>query len=365
MTSKLSGQPALLATMPKSLHPVDRVDETWFKQKTWVCIPNSPEHSPHPVSSCTRFYSPIRLYRKLIQQSRLLQVQEQATCHWAIALRQISRCQSPSSSGDSSSQVDQLKDTFLSTISHELRTPISTIKMAIQMLTLALSREGLLSPVEKPSLSSNKIAHYLKILNDECNREIGLITDLLDLQRLEAATHPVNLQPIVLEPYLHRIICPFQEQAQTQQQVLALDAPPDLPVLVSDAQILERILVELLTNACKYTPPLETIRVSLSLRPLENLDSQVVVFKVCNSGVELLPEQLARIFEKFYRIPTSDPHKHAGTGLGLALVKKLVAQLGGTIRAESAAQQTCFAVELPISSTIKLPLLASASIPVG
>lgn len=349
--------------MTESLPHAHQVDKTWLKHKVRVCIPDPPESQDHPARSfsCLRF--PARLYRNLIRQSRLAQERMVSQC--AIALQQNFPCQSSASSIDSSNQIDQLKDTFLSTISHELRTPISTIKMAVQMLTLALSREGLLSQVGKSSLGNNKIAHYLKILNDECNREIGLITDLLDLQRLEVAIQPLNLQPIVLEPYLQRIIRPFQEHAQAQQQVLTVELSPELPVLMSDAQSLERILVELLTNACKYTPASETISVSLGLKPLENSECQTVVFQVCNSGVELPPEHLTRIFDKFYRLPTHDPHRHAGTGLGLALVKKLVAQLGGTIRAESIAQQACFSVELPLSSVVKQPPLASAAVPAG
>lgn len=301
-----------------------------------------------------------------MHQSRLLELQERVTNQSAIALRQEALYLHPPSPVDSSQQIEQLKDIFLSTVSHELRTPISTIKMAVQMLTLALSREGLLSSQPgKAPLNSNKIAHYLKILNDECNREIELITDLLDLQRLEAATQPVKPQPIVLEPYLCQIIRPFQEQAQTQQQFFTVDIPSELPVLMSDSQSLERILGELLTNACKYTPALETISVSVELCLPENSSLQTIVFTVCNSGVELPPDQIARIFEKFYRIPSSDPHKHSGTGLGLALVKKLVSQLGGTLKAESAAQQVCFSVELPINSAIRLPHLVSASVPAG
>ncbi|PZV17173.1 MAG: hypothetical protein DCF22_04150 [Leptolyngbya sp.] len=243
----------------------------------------------------------------------------------------------------------QLKDNFLSTVSHELRTPITTIKMAIQMLTLALSREGLLAPdSSKSSLEANKIAHYLKILNDECNREIGLITDLLDLQRLEAETQTIAAQPIQLEGYLHRIVRPFQDQAASQHKTLNVAIFSGLPDLMSDSQSLERILVELLTNACKYTPAGETIAFRAGLREGHTRSPKTVFISVINSGVEIRPNQLEQIFDKFYRIPTNDPHRHGGTGLGLALVKKLVLNLSGTIYAESSNGQTCFTVELPV-----------------
>jgi signal transduction histidine kinase len=306
----------------------------------------------------------MQAHHQLVRPSGVSQLKEYMAHHCAIAQPQESG--KPAAHGvDPTQQIEQLKESFLSTISHELRTPIASIKMAVQMLTLALSREGLLTQTGKPSLSQNKIAHYLKILHDECNREINLITDLLDLQRLETTTQPLNLQPIALEPYLNRILRPFQEQAETQQLTLVTEISPDLPSLMSDAQILERVLVELLTNACKYTPASETIRVRLYFTGLDASGEATCVFQVCNSGVQLPADQLIQIFEKFYRIPSHDPHRHAGTGLGLALVKKLVAQLGGTIRATSAEHQTCLTLELPLTATVRLPSLASVSAPAG
>jgi signal transduction histidine kinase len=350
--------------MPESLLNKAEGHETWFKQKR-VFIPNAPERQSQLAKGASQLYSSMQFYRKLLNQSRLGQIQEWLTRHCAIALQPQPAYPSSSNLEDCSNQIEQLKDNFLSTISHELRTPIASIKMAAQMLTLALSREGLLSPVGRNSLNGNKIAHYLKILNDECNREISLITDLLDLQQLEAAAHPINLQPIVLEPYLQRIIRPFQEQAQSRQLTLATDIPSQLPVLMSDAQSLERVLVELLTNACRFTPALETIHISLQIKTADHSGEQICLLQVCNSGVELPPEQLSRIFDTFYRIPSSDPHQHPGTGLGLSLVRKLVAHLGGTIRVTSTAQETCFSVELPVNPAVSSSALASVSAPAG
>ncbi|MDX2242708.1 MAG: ATP-binding protein [Leptolyngbyaceae cyanobacterium bins.302] len=287
---------------------------------------------------------------------------QQITNQCAIAIRQARLYQASQQQVENLEHLNLLKDNFLSTISHELRTPMSTMKMAIQMLTLALGREGVLLDPSKPSPNPNKIAHYLKILNDECNREIALITDLLDLQQLEAGTHSLTVQPIDPVSYLHRILLPFQEQVAQHQQTLAIDIPPTLPPILSDSQSLERILVELLTNACKYTPAEENILVAakvisnfdaanqpirVSKRASSHTFPHVLSISVINTGIEIPPDQLGRIFEKFYRIPNSDPHRHSGTGLGLALVKKLVLQIGGRIFAESGDGRTCFTVELP------------------
>ena len=101
-------------------------------------------------------------------------------------------------------------------------------------------------------------------------------------------------------------------------------------------------MTELLNNACKYTPARETITLC-TLATAEKVQLQV-----SNSGVEIAASELPHIFDKFYRIPSNDPWRYGGTGLGLALVKKLVDHLGATIQVESAAGQTTFTLEFPI-----------------
>ena len=114
--------------------------------------------------------------------------------------------------------------------------------------------------------------------------------------------------------------------------------------MVCDPFSLERILVELLTNACKFSPPEEDIIVDVKMK------SENILFQVINTGVEIHKSELPRIFDKFYRIPSYDPWKQGGTGLGLALVQKLTKHLGGVITVESGLLRTCFSVELPVES---------------
>ncbi|HEY9896229.1 MAG TPA: sensor histidine kinase, partial [Candidatus Sericytochromatia bacterium] len=133
----------------------------------------------------------------------------------------------------------------------------------------------------------------------------------------------------------------FSQRAETQQQSLQMDLPPQLPALISDQPSLERIVVELVNNACKYTPPDGEIKVSV------NLTAQYFELSVANSGAEIPAAELPRIFEKFYRVPQADPWKRGGTGLGLALVSKLVDCLGGKISVSSGSGHTTFTVQLP------------------
>lgn len=254
----------------------------------------------------------------------------------AITIRQARLYQAAQTQVVELERLNQLKDDFLNTVSHELRTPMSNMMMAIQMLDIMMQREGPLNA------ENHQIAKYLGILREEGKREVNLINDLLDLQRLSTEVIPLTPSTILLQDWISQLIKPFESRLQHQQQTLAVDIPIDLPPITTDLPSLERILTELLNNACKYTSGGE--RIALIARAVDG----ELQLKVSNTGVEIASTELSRIFDKFYRIPNHDPWKHAGTGLGLALVKKLVESLGGTIQATSGENQTTFFVRLPL-----------------
>lgn len=242
-------------------------------------------------------------------------------------------------------QLNQLKEDFLSTISHELRSPLSTVKMAVQMLKASLST------VPLTETTAHQIGRYLQILNDECQREINLVNDLLELARLDGDTPLALRSPVILQEWVPHIAHRFADRIQQQQQTLHITIPPNLPPCSTNLLDLERILTELLQNACKYTPVREAIAITVNLIPNDDwMDcSSQLWITVSNTGVELPAAECERIFDKFYRIPSHDPWKHGGTGLGLALVKKLVERLEGTVEVEGTAGQTTFRVMLPIA----------------
>ncbi|HIK14120.1 MAG TPA: amino acid permease [Leptolyngbyaceae cyanobacterium M33_DOE_097] len=170
----------------------------------------------------------------------------------AIAIRQARLYQAAQGQVKALEELNQLKDDFLSTVSHELRTPISNMKMAIHMLQLMMGDE-------------ERRDRYIKILQAECNRESDLINDLLDLQRLASGTKILEPETIDLQDWLPQITEPFRERTQARQQVLQISLCPNLPGLTTDPTSLNRILAELLNNACKYTPPDEKITLSVEL----------------------------------------------------------------------------------------------------
>jgi PAS domain S-box-containing protein len=267
-------------------------------------------------------------------------------------------------------RLDQLKDDFLATVSHELRTPLSNISMAIHMLEIVLNRRGVLTSDSAPSdsapsdaaavdtsnaaaVDSQSINRYLKIMREQCDRELHLINDLLDMRAIDADAYPIEPTLIHIQHWLPQILEAFAERIHNQNQHLQIDIPADLPAYFIDRQSLTRILLELLNNACKYTPPHETIRVSVHIASLPQNQplnpsfpfSHSLQITIANSGVEIPPEECIRIFNPFYRIPNGDPYKQGGTGLGLALVKKLVDRLQGTISVASSQNWTIFTLQ--------------------
>jgi PAS domain S-box-containing protein len=242
-------------------------------------------------------------------------------------------------------RLNQLKEDFLNTVSHELRTPLSNIKIAVRLLETFLNQRGLLS--SNTLSDTQSMARYLNILQDQCNQELNLVNDLLDMRSLDASAYPLKLTPIQLQNWISNLIESFQARFQQQQQSLQISLPSELPPLVSDLPIVSRILRELLNNACKYTPAGEHIVVTVQPLLGESSPFGGVQLSVSNSGVELPTEELSRIFDLFYRIPRNDPWKQGGTGLGLALVRKLVHRLQGKINVTSTKGWTTFMVEIP------------------
>src|SRR6476469_7105186 len=118
-------------------------------------------------------------------------------------------------------------------------------------------------------------------------------------------------------------------QAAQQRLTMTYDILPQLPIVAPHLPSLERIITELLNNACKFTPPNQHISVSVEI------EAEQLIFKVSNTGIEIPFEEQERIFDAFYRIPYPNPWNYSGTGLGLALVKKLARRLDGDVRVES------------------------------
>ena len=288
----------------------------------------------------------------------VLDLLDQVGTYCAIGLRQMRFLRVSQTQSVELKRLNQLQDTFLSTVSYELRIPLSNIKMSIQMLSLALSRsdecDALADPeapfiLEAPAYS--KVSRYLEVLQKECDRETKLIQDLLDLQQLDNETMSLLISSIDIPQWVAYVVKPFEKRFQDYNFNYNIDIEPGLPALMCDQISLSRIMVELLNNAYRYTPSGENIRVhAFQQKGTRSSSPPQLHLQVINSGVEIPLEERSKVFGKFYRIPRLDIRKLGGTGLGLALVKKLTLRLGGEVKLESGGGATTFTVILPFQS---------------
>lgn len=235
-------------------------------------------------------------------------------------------------------QLNLLKDEFLSSMSHELRTPLTTMSLAIRML-------------RHPQVTQERRDKYLEILEQECNKEIDLISDLLSLQRLESNQSQLQTQNIDLMLLLKDLMESFEKKWATKRLTLTLESSVNSLYLHTDPDSLNRILLELLTNAGKYSHPDTTV--SLQITHQVQQSSNYVVITLSNTGSGISPTDLTQIFEKFHRGQGVTKKAVQGTGLGLALVKCLVQNLNGTIEVTSTPAKnspnhlTAFTLTLP------------------
>ena len=307
------------------------------------------EHVPErnlPEDLATRLVCPIFDDRGVLGNLWLLRAKEahfsvaevvlveQVASQCAIAIRQARLYQQSQIQVEELARLNILKDDFLKTISHELRTPMSSILLASETLEALLEKE----------IGSKKSATFTKVIDifrSACDRQSQLVNDLLTLCYIDAQKERQTRQWIDLSVWLPQIVEPFNEQVEVQQQTLKIDLEPNLPQLKSDISTVKRILTELLKNACKYTPKEERIVV----RARSTVEQ--IQIGVHNTGVEIPLQEHQRVFDKFYRIPNRDPWQYGGTGIGLALVKNLVESLGGEIHLTSQKAETVFRLDFP------------------
>lgn len=213
-------------------------------------------------------------------------------------------------------EVDRLKSEFVATVSHELRTPMTAIKGYVDILTMGAAG----------ALNENQV-HFLDIVRNNIERLNTLVSDLLDISRIEAGrvtlqSHAVDLYAIAEEVVAEAL---NRSHGENKPMALSLDAPKDLPPVNADADRVRQILGNLVNNAFNYTPHNGTILVNIHH---ENGEVQV---DVQDNGVGIAPEDQARIFDRFFRGEHPLVLATPGTGLGLPIVRQLVEMHNGRI----------------------------------
>ncbi len=227
-------------------------------------------------------------------------------------------------------RLEAVRRDFVSNVSHELRTPLAGLKALVDTLQTGAWDD------------SEAAQHFLQRMEEELDDLIALVESLLELSRLEAGKAAMRLERVLPEALLRASVARSQPQAQQAGLQLEVRLPEDLPPVLADPQHIRRVLFNLVHNAIKFTP--RGGKITLTAFP----QGEEVVFVVRDTGVGIAPEELPRIFERFYKSRRSQ-----GSGLGLAIAKHLVQAHGGRLWAESVeGQGSAFYFTLPQGETV-------------
>ncbi|MDQ7095185.1 ATP-binding protein [Desulfosporosinus sp. PR] len=227
------------------------------------------------------------------------------------------------------SQIEQMRQEFISNVSHELQSPLTSIS-------------GFAKGLKDDNLSREKRLHYLEIIETESLRLAKLSENLLKLTSLESEHHPFELKRYRLDKQLRKIVLACEPQ--WVEKALVLDIDLEEASIVADEELMSQVWVNLINNSIKFTPREGSISVCIKKE-----ESETVV-RIADTGIGLSAEDQAHIFERFYKADKSRNRSQSGSGLGLAIVKKIVDLHQGTIEVNSKpGEGTAFKVFLPIS----------------
>jgi signal transduction histidine kinase len=229
-------------------------------------------------------------------------------------------------------KADQRKNVFLATLSHELRNPLAPLSNAVQLLRMT-------------AVDSDNLQYPINLIEQQVEFIRGLIDDLLDVTRISSGKVRLNKRTIVLNEVINRAVEATRAAIEERDHTLRVFLPSAPIRLQADPDRLHQVLVNLLTNAAKYTPE----KGEISLRGTTEGDEAVI--HVEDTGVGIPHEMLPRIFELFTQM---EPNlSQGGLGIGLALVKELVALHGGSVqvRSDGVGKGSEFTVRLPLKSS--------------
>jgi signal transduction histidine kinase len=232
--------------------------------------------------------------------------------------------------------ASQNKSQFVSSMSHELRTPLNAIIGLTEMMVANASRFG-----------TEKALEPLQRVNRAGTHLLGLINQVLDLSKIEAGKLELNPQTVQLATLIEEVIGTARQLAEQNKNRLILDAQENLGALTVDPLRLRQILLNLLSNACKFAKEGE---VKLRATRVRN-GRDWIELSVADTGIGMTPEQQAKLFEEFTQADATTAQRFGGTGLGLAITRKLARMMGGDVTVTSKpGKGSVFTVRLPTNT---------------
>ena len=233
-------------------------------------------------------------------------------------------------------RLAELKSAFVANVSHELKTPLSLIRLFAE--TLELGR------VE----TKEKVGEYCGVISRESQRLTHLIDNILDFSQMEAGHKGYHFVPANLSPLIETVVGGYRDQIEGLGFTLTTHIEPNMPPVIIDAAEISQVLLNLLDNAVKYSRTDKRITIRAESRGRE------VAIVIADHGIGIAPSEHERIFEKFYRIGTGTVHATKGSGLGLTLVRHIVESHGGQIVVNSAlGKGSRFTVLIPQCAEVK------------
>jgi CheY-like chemotaxis protein/nitrogen-specific signal transduction histidine kinase len=236
----------------------------------------------------------------------------------------------------------RLKDEFLANMSHELRTPLNAILGMSESL-----QEQVLGTINK------RQSEAIATIERGGEHLLALINDILELSKISSGKLELELEQVAIEQLCKSSLVFVKQQAFKKQIQVNANLPPDLGEMLLDQRRMRQVLINLLTNAVKFTPTGGKVTLDVYYEALEvdfddRKDSRYICFAITDTGIGISPEDQEKLFQPFVQVDSKLNRKYEGTGLGLALVKQIVELHGGNVSLRSELNQgSCFTVSLP------------------
>jgi signal transduction histidine kinase len=232
-------------------------------------------------------------------------------------------------------KLAQAKSTFVSNVSHELKTPLALIRLFAETLELGRVKSG------------DKAKEYYRIINNESRRLTQLINNILDFSKIEAGRKEYEFVESDITEVVEEVIRSYEYQIINAGFELNAQIEHDLPLVSIDRDAISQAVLNLINNAVKYSDESKEITVQVRLR------DRSVAIEVADKGIGIPRSEQDKIFEKFYRVSTGLVHNTKGSGLGLALVKHIVEAHDGKIIVESApGKGSRFTMMIPVNGAV-------------
>jgi two-component system phosphate regulon sensor histidine kinase PhoR len=214
-------------------------------------------------------------------------------------------------------KTERVRKDFVANVSHELRTPLTSIKGFVEAL-----RDGAINDPEKS-------LQFLSIISQHADRMNKIVTDLLQLSRIESKDFILKIEPFLVKELLDEVFSTLKSSSEEKSQILEISLPsPDLKIY-ADRHWITQALTNLVDNAIKYTPEKGKIKIEAKDK------GESVEISVIDNGIGIPQKDLPRIFERFYRVDKGRSRESGGTGLGLSIVRHIIEAHGGKVEVKS------------------------------